>query len=256
MTKEKLLSLKQQKKTDNAASLKRINSLNTLLASSNQQIDQLKLQLPKIIKKVPCARGGLEWEDEITQLCMEMHTHRNPPKSTAANITSVCALISPNQNLIEDVISSSLICETRGALVVETLTLAAKQIASASKILASHGNWTQRRGITFEKNVLRLLEEAGYKNVCLNSSIICKDGTGESMCVGTVRAFFDGSKLLAGWRRLAKRMFPKDDSLEEEIPHPRKFHLGRLAQDKPWLIDDGCPALRYGLIPEQIKTYV
>ena len=113
----------------------------------------------------------------------------------------------------------------------ETLTLAAKQIASASKILASHGDGTKRRGISIENNVLRILEEVGYKHVCQNSSIICKDGTGKGICAGTANAFVDGAELLAGWRRVAKRMFPKDHSLEEEFPHPRKLHLGRLAQD-------------------------
>ena len=95
LTKEKLSLYEQQRKTDNAAFLKRIDSLNTLLAFSNQKIDQLKFQLPKIIKKVPRAQGGLEWDEEITQLCMKMHTHRTPPESIAANIASVCALISP-----------------------------------------------------------------------------------------------------------------------------------------------------------------
>ena len=107
--------------------------------------------------------------------------------------------------------------------------------------------------------------------MCLNSSIICKDGTGEGICAGTVRVFCGGTKFLAGWRRVAKQMFPKDESLEEDIPHPRKLHLGRLPQDKPWLIGDGCcaatfsreclesvikeAALRYSLKPKQIKVY-
>ena len=125
---------------------------------------------------------------------------------------------------------------------VKKLTLAAKQIAPAPKILASHGDGGKRHGISIENNVLRLLEEAGYKHVCLKPSIICKDGTGEGICTGMVRAFSNGAKLLAGWRRVAKRMFPGDDSLEEEITPPGKLYLGRLAQEKIWLNGDGCQA--------------
>ena len=96
-------------------------------------------------------------------------------------------------------------------------------------------------------------------------------GPVREFCAGMVRASVDGAKLLADWRHVAKRMFPKDHSLEEEIPHPRKIHLGRLAQYKPWLIGGGClavalfrecfervikeAALCYDLTPEQIKVY-
>lgn len=79
-TLEKILLCEQQRKANNETSQKRIDSLNRLLMSANQHIDKLKLQLPKIIKKVPRPQGGLEWDEKVTQMCMEMHTHRTPPR--------------------------------------------------------------------------------------------------------------------------------------------------------------------------------
>ena len=84
-------------------------------------------------------------------------------------------------------------------------------------------------------------------------------------------AFNDGAKFLAGWRRVARRMFPDDESLMEEIPAPENLNLGRLARERVWILTDGCPAAtkfrrlfaeaiadagkRMGLTDEQIVTY-
>ena len=85
------------------------------------------------------------------------------------------------------------------------------------------------------------------------------------------RAFNDGAKFLAGWRIVARRMFPDDESLMEEIPQPEKLSLSRLAREKIWILTDGCPAAtkfrrlfaeaiaeagkRIGMTDEQIVSY-
>ena len=130
---------------------------------------------------------------------------------------------------------------------------------------------TKRRGLGIDNASIRIIKEAGFKNVCLNSFIVCKNGTGEEICAGIVRAFNDGARFLAGWREVAKRMYPDDESLMEEIPSPDRLGLGRLAREKVWIMTDGCPAAtkfrrlfkeaiaeagrRMGLSAEQIVTY-
>ena len=70
--------------------------------------------LPKIIEKVPRKGGGLEWDEVVTQLVLEMHSHRTPAESIPANIESVCALISPNRELVKESPSASFVRESRG----------------------------------------------------------------------------------------------------------------------------------------------
>ena len=234
-------------------------------------MQNLKHQLPKLIQKVPREYGGREWDETTMQMIMECHSHRTPPESIQANIATLCSYISPNRDILKEMPSISFIRESRSALAVETLTLGAYQIAKASRIIANHSDGTRRRGISIDNNVIKIAEDSGYKNVCLSSFVICKDQTAEQVCAGTVRTFQDGAKLLEGWRRVASCMFPNDASLLEEIPMPSRLGLGRLAQDKVWVLTDGCPAAtlfrklfqqkiraeaeQAGMTPEQISIY-
>jgi len=213
----------------------------------------------------------VEWDKDITQMIMEFHAHRTPPESIQANIATFCSIISPNYNILKQMPSSTFIRANRSALAVKTLTMGAYQIAKATRIVAHHSDATSCRGISIDNNVLRTAQESGYKNVCLSSFVICKNQTSEQVCAGTVRAFQDGAKLLQGWRRVASRLFPNDESLLEEIPLPNRLGLERLAREKAWLLTDGCPAAtkfrllfkqhiqsvaeRMGMTLEQIAIY-
>ena len=202
---------------------------------------------------------------------MEVYAHRTPPESIQANIATFCSKISPNYEILQDMPSTVFIRESRSALAVETLTMGAFQIAQAPRIVAHHSDATKRRGINIDTNVVRVSKESGYKNICMSSFVICRNQTTEQVCAGTVRAFQDGAKFLKGWRRVAARMFPNDDSLLEEIPLPSRLGIDRLAREKAWILTDGCPgatlfrklfrkhiqgvAERMGMTPDQIAIY-
>ena len=109
---------------------------------SSSVTQKLNSWLPKIIKKVPRACGGLEWDEIVTQLILEMHSHRTPAESIPANIESVCALLSPNREVVEESPSASFVRETRGVLAVSTLTMGAKRIAAAPMIVGVSGDAT------------------------------------------------------------------------------------------------------------------
>ena len=156
-------------------------------------------------------------------------------------------------------------------MAVETLTLGACSLAKSQKIVAHHSDGTKRRGISIEKRVIRIAEDSGYKNVCLSSVILCRDKTSEQIVAGIVRTFHNSTKLLDGWREVAKIMFPEDEELMEEIPLSDLLDIGRLAKDFLWILTDTCNVARLfrtlfvaaitetetnlSLTPEQINIY-
>ena len=60
--------------------------------------------LPRTIKKAARASGGgQEWPGLVTDMYLEMLSHRTPSESILANILSICKLISPNHDIAQEV---------------------------------------------------------------------------------------------------------------------------------------------------------
>ena len=47
--------------------------------------------------------GGLQWSEWVTNIVLEMLSHRTPPESIPANILAADRLISPNYDIVESV---------------------------------------------------------------------------------------------------------------------------------------------------------
>ena len=183
--------------------------------------------------------GGLQWSDWVTDIVLEMLSHRTPPESIPANILAVGRLISPNYNIVESVPSINFVRNCRSVLAVETKTLGAAKIAGAVKVLEHHSDDTSRRGVSFGNSILRIATETGYENVALSSAIFAADGTAESGVAAVQRTFREARDLLQNWRDVTRRLFPDNPELLDQLPDPIKLTLARLAAGG-WLMTDTC----------------
>ena len=57
----------------------------------------LPLQIIKV--NLPTVRGQ-QWSEWVTDMVIELMTHRTPPESITFNILTVCRLFSPNNNIV------------------------------------------------------------------------------------------------------------------------------------------------------------
>ena len=59
--------------------------------------------LPCTIRKVAReSGGGQEWPEWVTNIALEMLSHQTPPESAGANILTVCKLVSPHHNIVQE----------------------------------------------------------------------------------------------------------------------------------------------------------
>ena len=153
--------------------------------------------LPRTIKKVARAsRGGQEWPEWVTDICLEMLSHRTPPESIPANIMTICKLISPNNNIVQELPGVDWVRKCRSIMVVETKTLGAMQIAAADATVGHHADDTSRRGKGFGNCIVRVRNGPVFSNVALSSCIFAADGTAESGVALIQRTFREGRELL------------------------------------------------------------
>ena len=140
--------------------------------------------------------GGLQWSEWVTDIVLEMLSHRTPPESIPANILGVGWLISPNYDIIELVPSINFVRNCGSILVVETKILSAAKIAGAVKLLEHHSDDPSCRGAGFGNSILRIATETGYENVALSSAIFAADGTAESGVAAVQRTFQEACDLI------------------------------------------------------------
>ena len=205
----------------------------------------LKLKTPRDIRKVSRAagKGGHQWSTWVTQMVLEMLSHRTPPESIPANILTVCSLICPDYDIVKELPSSKFVLECRTVLAVETKTLGAYQIARASRLIMHHSDDTSRQGITFGNSISKIEDERGTRNVALSSAIVAVDGTAENQVVAIERTFAEGREYLRNWREVTERMFPNRQDLLDQIPLPLKLTLARF-HNEGWIMTDTCNTAR------------
>ena len=125
------------------------------LTSIPQYPKSARLLLPLTIKKVArVSRGGQEWPEWVTDICLEMLSHRTPPESIPANIMTICKLISPNNDIVQELPGVDWVRKCHSIMVVETKTLGAMQVADAEETVGHHGDDTSRRGEGFRNYIV------------------------------------------------------------------------------------------------------
>ena len=102
-------------------------------------------------------KGGREvWPTWVLTMLMELLSLRLPPKSIASAIAAVEAGLQPNKEVKGSRVSDSVLRESRGVLSVVTKTLAAYQLAMASKRLQHHSNGTDVRHVGVKNIIVRI----------------------------------------------------------------------------------------------------
>ena len=152
--------------------------------------------------------GGQQWSEWVTDMGIELLTHRTPPEPVTANILTGCRLVSTNNNIVGFLPGVNFFHQCRSALAVETKTLGGYRIAKAVKVLEHHSDDTSRWGVSFGYSTLNISTEAGYENVALSLAIFAADGTAESMVDAIQRTFLKGLDLLKNCYDVTRRMFP------------------------------------------------
>ena len=203
---------------------------------------------PRSLEKMPrCqGQGGVEWDETVTQLVLEMLAHRTPPSYIPSNIVSVSRIILPHYNVIKDVPSIDFIRRSRGTLSYVTKLLAAAELARAPVYLEQHADGTN--------NIIRIAVDGGFKNITLDACISTKDVTAEMQRDGILRSFQTGRVMIQRWRELTASMYPARPELLEQIPLAKELTLSKLAQGG-WVMTDTCNAARKyrKLLMESIK---
>jgi len=211
---------------------------------------------PRSLGKMPRrqGQGGVEWDETVTQLVLEMLAHRTPPSCIPSNIVSVSRIILPHYDVIKDVPSIDFIRRSRGTLSYVTKLLAAAELARAPVYLEQHADGTSRRQMEFYNNIIRIAVAGGFKNITLDACILTKDGTAEMQRDGILRSFQTGRIMIQRWRELTASMYPARPDLLEQIPLAKELTLAKLAHGG-WVMTDTCNAARKyrKLLIESIK---
>jgi len=219
---------------------------------------------PRIIARDWNKKGA--WPNWVTQLVVELLSHRTPPSCVSANIISVLSLVCPNSinngknpfliikyishqinhhtntfcflsfmeqdktNLAKDMPGVSFIRDCRSILVMMTKTLAAHHIAGLESHDQLHTDGTDRRQTEFENLVVGYMSDSGYKTVVLDATIVPDGKTAEHLHASILRTFKEAGGLLDDWRAVTADMY-KDDpalpSLLAEIPESTELRLSK-----------------------------
>ena len=209
---------------------------------------------PRPLGKITRPKGGVEWNESVTQLILEMLSHRTPPACISANIVSVAKVLLPHYDIIKEVPSVEFIRSCRGTLSYLTKLLAACELARAPVYLEQHADGTSRRQIEFYNNIIRIAIEGGFKNITLDACILTKDGTAEMQRDGILRSFQTGRLMIQRWRNLTAKLYPNRPDLLAQIPMAHELTLAKLAKGG-WVMTDTCNAARLyrRLLMESIK---
>ena len=136
------------------------------------------------------------WPEWVTDICLEMLSHQTPPESILANIMTICNLISPNNDIIQELPGVEWVRKCRSIMVVETKTLGVMQIAAAKARVGHHADDTSRRGQGFRNCVVRVRNKLVFSKVALLSCIFATDGTLESGVASIQPTFREGRELM------------------------------------------------------------
>ena len=179
----------------------------------------------------------------MTQMVLELLSHRTPPSCVGANILTVANIICPNFEVVEEVPAVSFVQHCRSVLSYMTKLLAAYQLALAECFLEHHSDGTQRRHISLNNSIVRIAIEGGFKCVTLNSAILSEDETSQVLTQAIVRTFREGRAMLQTWRVVTQRVYPGRADLLALLPKPSDLSLSKLTNGG-WIMTDTCNPAR------------
>ena len=139
-------------------------------------IQQLR---PQTVGKVARPGGFLEWSDTVMQLFLDILANCTPPSCIISNILSVTKVFLPKSDIIHQLPDVEFISLCRGNLSYLSKLLASDELARSPKFLEQHVDGTSRRQKEFQKKIIGIAKEGGFKHVTLDCCILSFDGTGE-----------------------------------------------------------------------------
>ena len=158
-----------------------------------------------------------------------MHANRTPPSCIQANIYAMARALFPNHDVVVELPSLKHIKNMRTVLAICTKILAAHQIGGAKAWKQLHTDETNRRQCSIVNVVMGILtDDDELKTICMNGSIISKDGTAASQSKEIIASFAESGKLLDEWRAETIAMFPDNPELLDQIPKGEDMHPSRM----------------------------
>ena len=166
------------------------------LSTFTSAVTPAKRVRPREIGKVPQPTGGLEWDERMTQMVLELLSHRTPPSCVSQNILTIAFIICPIHPIVKELPSKSFIRKCRSVLSYLTKLLAAYQLGKTNTHLQLHHDGTTRRQIALANLIIHIACLGGFKNVCLNSAILSHNETAVMQRDSILRTYREGRLFL------------------------------------------------------------
>eukprot|EP00956_Cyclotella_meneghiniana_P040422 scaffold194930_cov35-Cyclotella_meneghiniana.AAC.2 len=248
-----------------------IGVLTELLADSNCEIDELQEALvqareelavsdafhfsyqlhaltpkllPQKLKPHIVQKKKGQWDEVVTQLVVELLSHRTPPLSICPNILSVVELLMPNSDIIKELPGNRFVRYCRTILAQVSQTLAAYNIAVADTIEQSHTDGTSVRQTAMQNFVVRATKDGVEKKITLSSCILSETESAESIASAILQEFNHARSLIKQWKDATTKLYPGRDDLQDLIPSVSRLCISRLVGLKSFATTDTCATAR------------
>ena len=187
-------------------------------------------------------KGGA-WDEVITQLVVELLSHRTPPLSVCPNIVSVVQLLMPNTDIIKELPGNRFVRYCRTILAQVSQTLAAYNIAVADTLEQSHTDGTSVRQTAMQNFVVRATKDGVEKKITLSSCILSENESAESIASAILQEFAHARSLITQWMDATIKLYPDRIDLHESIPSVTRLCISRLGL-KSFTTTDTCATAR------------
>ena len=187
-------------------------------------------------------KGGA-WDEVITQLVVELLSHRTPPLSVCPNIVSVVQLLMPNTDIIKELPGNRFVRYCRTILAQVSQTLAAYNIAVADTLEQSHTDGTSVRQTAMQNFVVRATKDGVEKKITLSSCILSENESAESIASAILQEFAHARSLITQWLDATIKLYPDRIDLHESIPSVTRLCISRLGL-KSFTTTDTCATAR------------
>ncbi len=226
-----------------------------------EEREETRQWIPKRVEKVWIknndGKGRTQvWDDWVVLMVLEMLSHWTPPSCISANILTVAESLHPSvkATVVSALPSLPFIRGCQSILVVVTKAIAAYQLARADSYHQLFSDGTSRRQTAIQNVVISVLTGMGFKMIALSSGIQAEDETAVATTASIVVTFQDCSRILHGWRRVAKQMYPENTNILQQIPHSNELTLAKLGKGGTVSTDNCNSARKFRrLLMEKIK---